>query len=36
VHLAGRLRRNGWMGREEAQFLIEDAAPGWLPLPAAE
>jgi single-stranded-DNA-specific exonuclease len=36
VHLAGRLRRNGWMGREEAQFLIEDAAPGWLPLPVAD
>ena len=36
LHLAGRLRRNGWMGREEAQFLIEDAAPGWHPMPLAD
>ena len=36
LHLAGRLRRNGWMGREESQFLIEDVAPGWRAMPLVE
>jgi single-stranded-DNA-specific exonuclease len=27
LHVAGTLRRNAWQGREDVQFVVEDAAP---------
>ncbi len=32
VHVVGQIKRNDWQGRSSADIVIEDAAPGHLPL----